>query len=228
MPNTFGHLFRITTWGESHGGGVGVVVDGCPSRIPLDRSRHPGRSRPAPSRPEQNRHAAQGKRHVPDSLRHLRGPHARHAHFHLGPETRTSVPRPTRRWRRSIAPRTPTTPRKPSMASATGRAAVAPRRGRPSDASRAARSRSRSSRNSCRNWKSSPSSRRSMISPPSVPLEKISYAEVESNIVRWPDSADAERVIALIEKVRAAGDSVGGIVDLHRAQRAGRPGRAGL
>src|SRR5271155_5053883 len=35
MPNTFGHLFRITTWGESHGGGVGVVVDGCPPRIPL-------------------------------------------------------------------------------------------------------------------------------------------------------------------------------------------------
>ena len=35
MANTFGHLFRITTWGESHGGGVGVVVDGCPPRLPL-------------------------------------------------------------------------------------------------------------------------------------------------------------------------------------------------
>src|SRR5512142_686538 len=35
MANTFGHLFRITTWGESHGGGVGVVVDGCPPRIEL-------------------------------------------------------------------------------------------------------------------------------------------------------------------------------------------------
>jgi chorismate synthase len=45
-----------------------------------------------------------------------------------------------------------------------------------------------------------------------MPLEKISYAEVESNIVRWPDSADAERVIALIEKTRAAGDSIGGVV----------------
>jgi len=46
----------------------------------------------------------------------------------------------------------------------------------------------------------------------SVPLEKISYAEVESNIVRWPDSADSERVVALIEKVRSQGDSVGGVV----------------
>lgn len=35
MGNTFGTLFRISTWGESHGGGVGVVVDGCPPRIPL-------------------------------------------------------------------------------------------------------------------------------------------------------------------------------------------------
>jgi chorismate synthase len=53
MGNTFGHLFRITTFGESHGGGVGVVVDGCPPRIPispeevqleLDR-RRPGQSK---------------------------------------------------------------------------------------------------------------------------------------------------------------------------------------
>jgi len=52
MPNTFGHLFRISTWGESHGGGIGVVVDGCPPRLPitaeeiqveLDR-RRPGQS----------------------------------------------------------------------------------------------------------------------------------------------------------------------------------------
>lgn len=35
MSNTWGHLFRITTWGESHGEGVGVVVDGCPPQIPL-------------------------------------------------------------------------------------------------------------------------------------------------------------------------------------------------
>ena len=33
--NTFGHLFRVTTWGESHGPGLGCVVDGCPPGIPL-------------------------------------------------------------------------------------------------------------------------------------------------------------------------------------------------
>jgi chorismate synthase len=51
--NTFGHLFRFTTWGESHGPALGVVVDGCPPGIPvsaeliqrdLDR-RRPGQSR---------------------------------------------------------------------------------------------------------------------------------------------------------------------------------------
>ena len=51
--NTFGHLFRVTTFGESHGAGIGCVVDGCPPRIPLDAAdiqaeldrRRPGTSR---------------------------------------------------------------------------------------------------------------------------------------------------------------------------------------
>jgi len=33
--NSFGQIFRVTTFGESHGDGVGVVIDGCPSKIPL-------------------------------------------------------------------------------------------------------------------------------------------------------------------------------------------------
>lgn len=53
LANTFGTLFRVTTFGESHGGGVGCVVDGCPPRLrlcaadlqaELDR-RRPGQSR---------------------------------------------------------------------------------------------------------------------------------------------------------------------------------------
>ncbi len=53
MGNTFGHLFRVTTWGESHGGGVGVVVDGCPPRLALtekDIQRDLDRRRPGQSR----------------------------------------------------------------------------------------------------------------------------------------------------------------------------------
>ncbi len=51
--NTFGHLFRVTTWGESHGPAIGCVVDGCPPRVPLTEAalqgfldkRRPGQSR---------------------------------------------------------------------------------------------------------------------------------------------------------------------------------------
>ena len=60
MASTFGTLFRVATWGESHGGGIGVVVDGCPPRLPLavediqhdlDR-RRPGQSRLTTQRQE--------------------------------------------------------------------------------------------------------------------------------------------------------------------------------
>ena len=58
--NTFGEQFRITTFGESHGGGVGVVIDGCPPRLELDASdiqveldrRRPGQSRLVTQRKE--------------------------------------------------------------------------------------------------------------------------------------------------------------------------------
>lgn len=52
MSSLFGEVFRISTWGESHGGGVGVVIDGCPPRLPLSEAdiqpdldrRRPGQS----------------------------------------------------------------------------------------------------------------------------------------------------------------------------------------
>lgn len=63
MGNTFGRMFRITTWGESHGDAVGVVVDGCPPKLPLceqdiqaelDR-RRPGQSEISTQRKEGDR-----------------------------------------------------------------------------------------------------------------------------------------------------------------------------
>ena len=62
MGNTFGYLFRITTWGESHGDAVGVTIDGCPPRLPLDVGdiqhdldrRRPGQSRITTQRREQD------------------------------------------------------------------------------------------------------------------------------------------------------------------------------
>jgi chorismate synthase len=63
MGSSFGQLFRIATWGESHGGGVGVVIDGCPPnldlteadiQIDLDR-RRPGQSKIVTPRKEADR-----------------------------------------------------------------------------------------------------------------------------------------------------------------------------
>jgi len=64
MSSTFGRLFRVTTFGESHGGGVGAVVDGCPPRLALDAAadiqpqldrRRPGQSSLTTPRQEDDR-----------------------------------------------------------------------------------------------------------------------------------------------------------------------------
>jgi chorismate synthase len=63
MPNSFGKLFTVTTWGESHGPAVGAVVDGCPPRLPLDAAeiqleldrRRPGQSDIVTPRKEEDR-----------------------------------------------------------------------------------------------------------------------------------------------------------------------------
>ncbi|MCB1404274.1 MAG: chorismate synthase, partial [Rhodobacteraceae bacterium] len=61
--NSFGHLFRVTTWGESHGPALGCVVDGCPPGVPLAEAdiqpwldaRRPGQSRFTTQRQEADR-----------------------------------------------------------------------------------------------------------------------------------------------------------------------------
>ena len=62
MANTFGQLFRVTTFGESHGGGVGVVIDGCPPKIGINETdiqreldrRRPGQSKITTQRKEED------------------------------------------------------------------------------------------------------------------------------------------------------------------------------
>jgi chorismate synthase len=67
--NTFGHMFRVTTFGESHGPAIGCVVDGCPPRIPLtENDIQPFLDK---RRPGQSRHTTQ--RQEPDSVRILSG-----------------------------------------------------------------------------------------------------------------------------------------------------------
>lgn len=58
--NSFGTLFRVTTWGESHGPGLGAVIDGCPPKIKISEAdiqqmldrRKPGRAKTGTARKE--------------------------------------------------------------------------------------------------------------------------------------------------------------------------------
>ncbi len=83
--NTFGHLFRVTTFGESHGAAIGCVVDGCPPRIPLNAAdiQHDLDRR----RPGQSRFTTQ--RREPDTVRIVSGVFADEA---SGQEVTTGTP----------------------------------------------------------------------------------------------------------------------------------------
>ena len=62
MASNWGSIFRISTWGESHGGGIGVVIDGCPPQLPLEEAdiqkeldrRRPGQSEIVTPRKEED------------------------------------------------------------------------------------------------------------------------------------------------------------------------------
>ena len=83
--NTFGHLFRVATFGESHGAAIGCVVDGCPPRIPLKPAdiQHDLDRR----RPGQSRFTTQ--RREPDEVKILSGVMTDHA---TGLEVTTGTP----------------------------------------------------------------------------------------------------------------------------------------
>jgi chorismate synthase len=211
MPNTFGHLFRITTWGESHGGGVGVVVDGCPSRIALTEAdvqvdldrRRPGQSKIVTPRKET------------DTCQILSGTFEGQT---LG--TPISI------WVRNEDQRPEAysemeTLYRPSHADYTYQAKYGIRNwqggGRASARETIGRVAGGAVAMQVLRQVAPGLEIVAFVSQvheleARVPLEKVTFAEVESNIVRWPDAADAERVIARIEQARAAGDSLGGVV----------------
>src|SRR5260221_2337357 len=211
MPNTFGHLLQITTWGESHGGGVGVVVDGCPPRIPLTEAdiqtdldrRRPGQSKIVTPRKEA------------DTCQILSGTF-----------DGQTIGTPISIWvrnedQRAEAYKEMETLYRPSHADYTYQAKYGIRNWQGGGRASARESIGRVAGAAVAHTgfkKLLPKLEIvAFVSQvhdltANMPLEKISYAEVEDNIVRWPDSADAGRVIALIEKVRAAGDSGGGVV----------------
>src|SRR5688572_27482308 len=211
MGNTFGHLFRITTWGESHGGGVGVVVDGCPPRVDLSERdiqpdldrRRPGQSSIVTPRKEGDRveilsGTFEGKTLGTPISMWVRNEDARsEAYSEMATKFRPShadytyfAKYGTRAW--------------PGGGRTSARETI----GRVAAGAIAKKIlRERFGVEVLAYVKQV----QKLIAE--ADPERVKSKQIESNIVRCPDGSMAERMIRLIEKMRRAGDSVGGIVE---------------
>jgi chorismate synthase len=211
MASSFGQLFRITTWGESHGGGVGVVVDGCPPRLKLTEAdlqpdldrRRPGQSKIVSPRQES------------DTVQILSGTF----------EGKT-LGTPICLWVKNTDARPEAysemkTKFRPSHADFTyfakygirnwqggGRASARETVGRVAAGAIAKKIlRERFGVETLAYVKQV----QRLIAD--VNPDTVKFKDVESNIVRCPDRRTAEKMIRLIEKMRRAGDTVGGVVE---------------
>jgi len=212
--NSFGRVFRISTWGESHGGGVGVTLDGCPPRIPITREeiqidldrRRPGQSRITTPRNEA------------DSVEILSG---------LNPEN-ISLGTPMGMLVRNKDQRSTdyldndmNVAYRPSHADATY------------DAKYGVRAIAGGGRSSARETIGRVAagavarkilkmyngievlayvSKVQDISCENVNDDTFTMEEVDANIVRCPDPASAEKMLERIDEIRKAGNSIGGVV----------------
>lgn len=208
--NSFGQLFRITTFGESHGGAVGVVVDGCPPgieitekeiQIQLDR-RKPGQSSITTPRKEADKIKIlsgyyEGKttgtpilliaynqdaksEDYKDLMKAYRPSHADYTY-----EAKYGF----RDWRGS------------------GRASARETLARVAAAAIAQKYLKEKLDIECLSYVEQVGDIKA-----NVDFEKVEMKDIESNIIRCPDQNAAEKMIALVEKVKAEGDSVGGII----------------
>jgi chorismate synthase len=211
MGNTFGQLFRITTWGESHGGGVGVVVDGCPPKLELTEAdiqpdldrRRPGQSKIVTPRRET------------DEVKILSGTFQGKT---LGTPISMMVKNEDQR---SEAYNEMATKFRPSHADYTyqakfgirawpggGRTSARETIGRVAAGAIAKKILHERFGVDILAWVQSVKDITATVDRNSVTLE-----QVESNIVRCPDSGTAERMIALIEQMRNDGNTVGGVIE---------------
>jgi chorismate synthase len=211
MGNSFGQLFRITTWGESHGGGVGVVIDGCPPRLELTEAdvqpdldrRRPGQSKIVTPRKESDTvqilsGTFEGKTLGTPISMWVKNEDAR-------PEAYSEM---ATKFRPSHADYTYQTKYGIRNWQGGGRSSARETIGRVAAAAVAKKLlRERFGVEVLAYVK------QVQGIAATIDQEKVSLKQVESNIVRCPDAKTAEQMIALIEKMRRDGNSVGGIVE---------------
>ena len=211
MGNSFGHLFRLTTWGESHGGGVGVVVDGCPPRLALTEAdiqpeldrRRPGQSRIVTPRKEADTvqilsGTFEGKTlGTPISLVVKNEDQRSEAYTEMAKKFRPSHADYT--YQAKFGIRAWPGGGRTSARETIGRVAAG------AIAKKILRERF--------GVEVLAYVKQVQRIIADVDAEKVTLQQVESNIVRCPDAARAEQMIRLIERTRKAGDSVGGVIE---------------
>ncbi|MCX7593822.1 MAG: chorismate synthase [Fischerella sp.] len=211
MGNTFGHLFRVTTFGESHGGGVGVVIDGCPPRLEISAEeiqtelnrRRPGQSKITTPRKEE------------DKCEILSGVfEGKTLGTPIAILVRNKDTRPQDYDEMAMKYR-------PSHADATydakygirnwqggGRSSARETIGRVAAGAIAKKILRQIAGIEIIAYVKRIKDLEAIIDPNIVTLE-----QVENNIVRCPDAECAERMIELIEQIRREGNSIGGVVE---------------
>lgn len=211
MANSFGHLFRITTWGESHGGGVGVVVDGCPPRLDLSEAdiqpdldrRRPGQSKIVTPRKESDRveilsGTFEGRTLGTPICMWVKNEDAR-------PEAYSEM---ATKFRPSHADYTYAAKYGIRNWQGGGRSSARETIGRVAAGAIAKKILRLRYGVEVLAYVKQVQRLQAKVDP-----ETVQLAEIESNIVRCPDGSTAAKMIRLIEKMRKAGDSVGGIVE---------------
>ena len=210
MGNTFGHLFRVTTWGESHGGAIGAVVDGCPPRLPLSEADiQPELDRRAPGQS-----ALVTQRKESDTVRILSGVFEGHT---LGTPISLLIPNEDQRSRDYDEVREKYRPshadytydakygiRDPRGGGRTSARETAGRVAAAAIARKLLRER----------WGVEIVGWVSRIGRHGVEcdVEAVTRDMVEATPVRCPDPATAAEMIAAVEATRKAGNSLGGVV----------------
>ncbi len=211
MGSVYGHLFRISTFGESHGGGVGVVLEGCPPRLSIDLEeiqrdldrRRPGQSVLTTPRQEADRAEIlsgvfEGQTLGTPIAILVRNKDARPSAYEEMRET----------YRPSHADYTTDAKYGVRNWQGGGRASARETIGRVAAGAIARKLLREHAGIEVLSWVSRVKDIDSKVDAETVTLE-----EIDANDVRCPDADAAEKMYELIDSMRRQGDSVGGVVE---------------